>query len=67
MFEQAIGIGRMANIQQNGLIQVLVLREVLNHVDLWQRIRNQGRSILPQIVIKPPIDFNAARIEVSVQ
>ena len=67
MFEQAIGIGRMANIQQNGLIQVLVLREVLNHVDLWQRIRNQGRSILPQIVIKPPIDFNAARIEVSFQ
>jgi len=67
MFEQAIGIGRMANIQQNGLIQVLVLREVLNHVDLWQRIRNQGRSILQQIVIKPPIDFNAARIEVSVQ
>ena len=64
VFERAIGIGRVANIQQNGLIQVLVLREVQNHVDLWQRIRNHERSILPQIVIKPSIDFNEAGIEV---
>lgn len=64
VFERAIGIGRVANIQQNGLIQVRVLREVQNHANLWQRIRNHERSILPQIVIKPSIDFNEAGIEV---
>jgi len=64
VFEQAIGIGRVANIQQNGLIQVLVLREVPNHVELWQRIRTQETAILSQIVIKPSMDFNAAGIEV---
>jgi hypothetical protein len=58
VFERAIGIGRVANIQQNGLIQVLVLREAPNHVELWQRIRNHDATVLPQIVIKPSIDFN---------
>ncbi len=64
VFEQAIGIGRVANIQQNGLIQVLVLREVPNHAELWQRVRNHETAILSQIVIKPSIDFNEAGIEV---
>lgn len=64
VFERVIGIGRVVNIQQNGLIQVLVLREVPNHVELWQRIRNHERSILAQIVIKPSIDFNETGIEV---
>jgi hypothetical protein len=64
VFERAIGIGRVANVQQNGLIQVVVLREVPSHAELWQRIRNHDRSILPQIVIKPSIDFNEAGVEV---
>jgi hypothetical protein len=64
VFERAIGIGRVANIQQNGLIQVLVLKEVPSHVELWQRIRNHETAILSQIVIKPSIDFNEAGIEV---
>jgi hypothetical protein len=64
VFERVIGIGRVVNIQQNGLIQVLVLKEVPNHVELWQRIRSHERSILPQIVIKPSIDFNETGIEV---
>jgi hypothetical protein len=62
--ERAIGIGRVTNVQQNGLIQVLVLREVPNHAELWQRIRNHEKAILSQIIIKPSIDFNEAGIEV---
>jgi hypothetical protein len=62
-FERKIGIGRVVNIQENGLIQVLVLREVSNHSELWQRVRNHEIATLSGIVIKPSIDFNAIGIE----
>lgn len=46
VFERTIGIGRVVNIRENGLIQVLVLREVLNHSELWQGIRkNEGDPV----------------------
>jgi hypothetical protein len=64
IFERAIGIGRIVNIQTNGLIQVLVLREVLNQSGLWQRVRSGEMAILSHVVIKPSIDFNAVGIEV---
>jgi len=63
-FERVIGIGRVVNIQANGLIQVQVLREVSNHAELWQRIRNREMAVVGQIVVKPSIDFNQAGIEV---
>ena len=64
VFERAIGIGRVINIQENGLIQVLVLREVPSHADLWQRIRSREMATLGQVPIKPSIDFHEAGVEV---
>jgi hypothetical protein len=64
VIERAIGIGQVANIQENGRIQVRVLREVANHSELWQRIRNREMATLSRVVIKPSIDFNSVGIEV---
>ena len=64
MFERAVGIGRVINIQENGLIQVLVLREMPNHADLWQRIRSREMTTLGQVTIKPSFEFHEAGVEV---
>jgi hypothetical protein len=64
LFERTIGIGRVINVQENGLIQVQVLREVVNQSGLWQRIRSCEMAILSHVIIKPSIDFNAVGIEV---
>nr|WP_294506136.1 hypothetical protein [uncultured Rhodopila sp.] len=64
ILERAIGIGRVVNIQENGLIQVRVLREVSNQSGLWQRIRSCERAILSHVVIKPSVDFTSVGIEV---
>lgn len=64
IFERAIGIGRVANVQENGLIQVLIVREVSNHAGLWQRIRQRDVATLSGVVVKPSIDFNAMGMEV---
>jgi hypothetical protein len=64
VFEQSIGIGRVANIQENGRLQVQVIKEVANRADLWQRIRNREMAIVRRTVIKPSIDFNEAGVEV---
>jgi len=64
VFERTIGIGRVANVQQNGLIQVLVLREAPGSPDVWQRIRRRDMAALSHLVIKPSIDVSEAGIEV---
>ena len=64
VFERAVGIGRVINIQENGLIQVLVLREMPNHADLWQRIRSREMTTLGQVTIKPSFEFHEAGVEV---
>lgn len=66
ILEQAIGIGLVINTQDNGLIQVRVLREEVIHAQLWTRIRDSVMSVLRHVIIKPSIDFNAAGIEVRV-
>jgi hypothetical protein len=66
IIEQAIGIGQVINIQENGLIQVLVVREEPIHAALWQRIRNRETPVLVDVVVKPSIDFNALGIEVRI-
>ena len=63
VFEQAVGIGRVSNIQENGLIQVSVLREMPYHADLWQRIRNREMTTVGQVTIKPSIDFHEDGVE----
>ena len=64
LFERAIGVGRVSNIQQNGLIQVLVLVEVPLHAELWQRVRNREAGVIGQLVVKPSVPYDAAGMEV---
>ncbi len=64
ILEQAIGIGHVANVQENGLIQILVLREHALHASVWRRIRDKDIPLLSDVVVKPSIDFNAEGIEV---
>ncbi len=64
LFERLIGVGRVANIQQNGLVQVLVLMEVSTHAALWQRICNRETTAIAQIVVKPSIPCDEAGMEV---
>jgi hypothetical protein len=64
VFERLIGVGRVSNIQQNGLIQVLVLVEVPLHAELWQRVRSREASVIGQLVVKPSVPFGAAGMEV---
>jgi hypothetical protein len=64
VFERLVGVGRVANVQQNGLVQVLVLMEVPTHVALWQRIRNREVTVIAQIVVKPSIPYDEAGMEV---
>jgi len=64
VIERLIGVGRVSNVQQNGLIQVLVLVEVPSHAGLWQRIRNREASTIAQIVVKPSIPYDEAGMEV---
>jgi hypothetical protein len=66
IFERPIGVGRVINVQQNGLIQVLLIAEVPSHADLWQRIRRREVGALAQLVVKPSVFFDAAGIEVRV-
>jgi hypothetical protein len=66
IFERVIGIGQVVHVQESGLIQVRVLREVVNHSELWQRIQNREMASLSRVGIKPSIDFNAVGIEVQV-
>jgi hypothetical protein len=65
VFERAIGVGRVINVQENGLIQILVLAEVPANAELWQRIRNREPAPLAQLVVKPSIFFDPAGIEVQ--
>lgn len=65
-FERLIGVGRVSNVQQNGLIQVMVLMELPIHSDLWQRIRNREVATLTQIVVKPSIPYDEAQIEILI-
>lgn len=64
VFERAVGVGRVVNVQQNGLIQVLLLAEVPANAELWQRIRNREAAALHQLIVKPSVFSDAAGIEV---
>ena len=67
VFERRIGIGRVTNIQQNGLVQIQLLTEVSTHADIWQRIRNRETATLSQSVVKPSVASEAVGTEVWVQ
>ena len=63
VFERLIGVGRVSNVQQNGLVQVEVLVEVAGHAEIWQRVRNREQSAIAQVVVKPSVPYNAVGLE----
>ncbi len=55
-FEKLIGWGYVLTVQQGGLIQVLVIREVGEAQDsIWEKIRNNDGSVLSKLLIRPSI------------
>lgn len=67
ILEQVIGIGHVTNVQENGLIRILVLRQEAQHASVWQRIRDRDVPVLSDVVVKPFIEFNADCVEVRAQ
>jgi hypothetical protein len=64
-FERLIGVGKVANIQQDGRIQVLVLSELTVYAEIWQRIRRREAGILAHVVVKPSVPYGEAGVEVG--
>jgi hypothetical protein len=64
IIEQLIGVGRVSNVQQNGLIQIRVLSEVGAHAELWRRVRSREVGTITQIVVRPSVPYDDAGMEV---
>lgn len=62
-FERLIGLGHVANIQENGLIQVLVLRVIPAEDGLWQRIRDRDAATIDRLMVKPSVPWTYLRTE----
>ena len=58
--ERLIGVGRVSNVQQNGLIQVTVLREFEGHEERWRTILARDATPLEHIVVKPSVPYDWA-------
>jgi hypothetical protein len=55
-FERFIGVGFVATVQENGLIQVCVLADDEDAVDpAWARILQNNRDELSDLLVKPSI------------
>ena len=54
-FERLIGVGRVFNIQGNGLIQIAVLAELPEQAGVWRRIRGREVSVLREVLVKPSV------------
>lgn len=65
-FERLIGVGRVANVQRDGRVQVLVLRELPAHAESWQRIRRRDADAIGRVVVKPSVPYDEAGVEVRV-
>lgn len=52
-FEILVGIGHVANIQENKLILVNVLSEIEGHQDLWTAVRGNNANTLSSLLIRP--------------
>lgn len=55
-FEILIGYGFVANVQENGLIQVIVLGSLLNETDeTWNKIVQNNTNDIKKILVKPSL------------
>lgn len=66
IFERRIGIGYVYNLQENGCIQIRVMKVVSNFDELWQRIRNRDLPTLAQVVVRPSVAIGDVEIGDSV-
>ncbi len=58
-FERLIGMGIVSNIQENGLIQVVVERHLPECDDLWRGILSNKSDRIKNLIVKPhaPAEF----------
>ena len=54
-FERLIGVGQVLTIQDNGLIQVVVLKDLGSDDKLWERLRSNDATALRDVLVKPSI------------
>jgi membrane-bound metal-dependent hydrolase YbcI (DUF457 family) len=54
-FEVLIGIGAVITIQQEGAIQVRVLRRVSAYEAIWKKVAGNDKATLASLLIKPTV------------
>lgn len=65
-FERLIGVGRVANIQEEKIIAVTVLRYGAGHDAIWSRIRDRDAAALSDIRVKPTVPFRETGLGATV-
>jgi hypothetical protein len=58
ILERRIGIEYVYNIQENGFVQIRVVKVVSNPDELWQRIRNCDLPTLARVVVRPSMTMD---------
>jgi hypothetical protein len=58
-FEELVGLGHVATVQQNGMIQVIVVRDFSVDASLWQSVRGNNGSVLSALMVKPSLPRDA--------
>lgn len=59
-FEVLIGTGFVATVQENGRIQVCVQNSAESTGDIWERILQNNKEELSQLIVKPSIPRNCS-------
>ncbi|MCK9376481.1 MAG: hypothetical protein M0P73_10040 [Syntrophobacterales bacterium] len=54
-FEQLIGFGRVINVQQDGKIQVILIKSFEEYVDIITKMSKNDSTILTKIIVKPTV------------
>lgn len=54
-FEQLFGIGKVINIQENGMIQVGLIEVIGSGSETFKKLANNDKELLEKMIIKPTI------------
>ncbi len=54
-FERLIGFGVVLNIQENGMIQIMVTSEIKSCPDIFDKLRNNDSDALKKLRVKPSV------------
>lgn len=58
-FEQIFGIGKVINVQQNGMIQIGLIQILDKTSDTFEKLSNNDKDIIERIIIKPTVPTTA--------